>query len=343
MRLFALTVPGLGSLLRRELGAAAGAAEHDGRSDVVPFEAGPDEPVEPRLAEDLFVEIGSAPADAPLERVVRRLWSPERFERALPAVAPRVGRTGPGFRVVARLTDERRFLRSELREALARAVLRDRPRWRPADPARLELWALQTAANTIRLGVRISDRAMRQRSGREAELPGALRPVVAAAMVGLAGTPRLRLLDPCCGTGTIVGEALAAGWSAIGSDMDRTALSAARANLPRSVSLVRADAARLPFRSGTMGAVVANLPFGRRHALPFAPERWLRSAMAEFERVVTPGGAIVLLAAPSPEFESAVLGDRRRVLVTRCPIRLLGLPTTIWQFRRADGAGERAR
>jgi 23S rRNA G2445 N2-methylase RlmL len=334
MRFFALTVPGLGPLLRRELGATADTVEYDGRSDVVPFEAGPAERVEPRLAEDLFVEIGSAPTDGPLERVVRRLWSEERFERALPEIAPRVGRTGPGFRVVARLTAERRFLRSELRDALVRAVLRDRPRWRPADPARLELWALQTAANTVRLGVRISDRAMRQRAGREAELPGALRPVVAAAMARLAGPPRLRLLDPCCGTGTIVGESLAAGWSAVGSDVDATALGAARANLPRSVPLVRADAAHLPFRTAAMGAVVTNLPFGRRHALPAAPERWLRSAFAEFERVVTPGGAIVLLAASSPAFEAAVLRDRRRVLVARCPIRLLGLPTTIWAFRR---------
>jgi tRNA G10 N-methylase Trm11 len=152
-------------------------------------------------------------------------------------------------------------------------------------------------------------------------------------MVRLAGAPRLRLLDPCCGTGTIVAEALAAGWAAVASDVDVTALGAARANLPRSTPLVRADAARLPFRTAAMGAVVTNLPFGRRHALPAAPERWLRSAMAEFERVVTPRGAIVLLAPASPEFESAVLGDRRHALVARNPIRLLGLPATIWAFR----------
>jgi 23S rRNA G2445 N2-methylase RlmL len=340
VRFFALTVPGLGPLLRRELAEQLGAdavgdVEHDGRSDVVPFAAGPTEPVASRLSEDVFVELGTGDAAAPLRRLVAQLWSAERYDASLAAAAPRLGRLGPrpGFRVVARLRSEQGFLRTDLRDELTRAVLRERPRWRPADPAPVELWALQTRARRLRLGLRLSDRRMRQRAGREVERPGSLRPVVAAAMLGLAEPLRGLAVDPCCGTGTIVREALERGWRAAGADVEAEAVAAARANLPAGAALLRADAARLPLRSASVGAIVTNPPFGRRHGLPDDPAAWLRAAFAEFQRVVVRGGAIVLLQPPSPAFESAVLRPHRARLRSRHPIELLGLRTAIWVFR----------
>jgi len=340
MRYFAMTVPGLGTLLREELAdqvEAVGEIEHDGRSDVVPFVASPSQPVDSRLAEDVFVEIGTADAAAPLSRLVVQLWSARRYDAALPAIAPRLGRLGPrpGFHVVARVRAERGFLRTELRDELERAVLRERPRWRLADPAPLELWALQTRPTRIRLGVRLTDREMRQRAGRVVERPGALRPVVAAAMLRLgrlsAGLRR-PLLDPCCGSGTILREALDSGLDGVGADVAADAIQAARANLPVATPLVVADARALPFRSGFAGGVVSNLPFGRRYQVE-QPSVWLRRAFSEFERVAVPGGAIVVLGPPSAAFEAAVLRTRAGSLRARHSIKLLGLRTTIWAFR----------
>jgi predicted RNA methylase len=340
VRFFALTVPGLGPLLRDELTGqlgpdAVGDVENDGRSDVVPFSAGPGDPVETALSEDLFVELGTGDPAAPLRRLVRQLWSADRYDAALPASVPRLGRLGPrpGFRVVARVRSERGFRRTELRDELTRAVLRERPRWRPADQAALELWALHTRARRLRLGLRLSDRRMRQRAGREVERPGALRPVLAAAMLRLAGLSRGAVLDPCCGSGTIVGEALDQGRRAIGGDVDAGALAAARANLPPGTALVRADAAALPVSAGAVGAVVTNPPFGHRHAQAEDPARWLRAAFAEFRRAVVAGGAIVLLHPRSQAFESAVLRPHRALLRSRHHVELLGLRTTIWTFR----------
>src|SRR5215472_9940566 len=230
MRFFALTVPGLGSLLREELTRqveAVGEVEHDGRSDVVPLTAAPSLSIETRLAEDLFVEIGTGHVAAPLSRLAAHLWSSSRYDAALPAIAPRLGGLGsrPGFHVVTRLRSERVFRRTELRDELARTVLRDRPR--------------------VRLGVRLTDRRMRQRSGREVERQGALRPVVAAAMLMLAELStalRLPVLDPCCGAGTIVREALDSGLGGFGADVAADAIRAARSNLPPGVPLVIADA-----------------------------------------------------------------------------------------------------
>ncbi|HEY7202452.1 MAG TPA: methyltransferase domain-containing protein [Candidatus Dormibacteraeota bacterium] len=339
MRFFALTVPGLGPLLRDELagqlgGTAVGDVEHDGRSDVVPFTARPTEPVETTLGEDLFVELGTGDPASPLARLVGQLWSARRYDEALAAAGPSLGRLGPrpGFRVVARLRSEQGFLRTDLRDELTRAVLRERPRWRPADPAPVELWALHTRPRRLRLGLRLSDRRMRQHAGREVERPGALRPVVAAAMLRLAGPVRGPVLDPCCGSGTIVREALAAGGRAIGADLAAEAVAAARANLPAGTPLLRADAAALPLRAATVGAVITNPPFGRRHAQADDPARWLRAAFAEFERVIVRGGAIVLLQPRSPALQSAVLRPRAPLLRSRHTIELLGQRTTIWVF-----------
>jgi 23S rRNA G2445 N2-methylase RlmL len=335
MKYFALTVPGLGRLLGAELAEALGTeavgpVEHDGRSDVVPFTAASSGPPEPRLAEDLFVEIGSADGRV-LPRLVARLWSPERYD----TVVPLLGRLGPRprFRVVTRVVSERGFQRTELRDALTAAVLRDRPRWRPADPAQVELWALQTRPDRVRLGVRLSDRRMRQRGGREVERPGALRPAVAASMVRLAleaAPPGLPLLDPCCGAGTIVAEALDVVRPAVGADISRGAVSAAADNLPPGTPLLVADAAALPFASGTFGAVVSNLPFGRQHRLPEPAPAGLGRVLAELRRVVAPGGAIVVLHPEDAPFERAAVRSRHA-------IRLLGLRTVIWVLAVREG------
>lgn len=337
MRFLALTVPGVGALLRDELSerlgaAAVGEVENDGRADVVPFSAGPVDPVETRLAEDLLVEVGAGDAGAPLPRLIRQLWSGARYDAALPAIAPRLGRLGPrpGFRVVARLRDERSFRRTELRDELARAVLRERPRWRPTDPAQVELWALQTRPGRVRLGVRLSDG--RRRASRQVELPGALRPAVAASLVRLAGgRPRRPVLDPCCGSGTVLREALESGRRAIGCDRSAAAVAASRANLPGGADLLVADVRALPLAAASVGAVATNLPFGRRHPLE-DPAGWLRLAFGELERVVAPGGTIVVLSPRTPAFQAAVLRPRPGRVALRRPIRLLGLDTTIWVF-----------
>lgn len=59
---------------------------------------------------------------------------------------------------------------------------------------------------------------------------GMLPPKVARMMVNLAGS-RGTLLDPFCGMGTILGEALLTGWNVIGSDQSDDAIKKTEANL----------------------------------------------------------------------------------------------------------------
>ncbi|HEY6739917.1 MAG TPA: hypothetical protein VI076_13820, partial [Actinopolymorphaceae bacterium] len=194
-RLFVLTVPGLGPFVARDLarsGAEVTARGHDGRADVVACESSPGREkalLDLRTAEDVFVEFGRtlrAEGDRPTW-IATRLWKPARVAKAVELWRRLGGGRGtPTYRVVVRVLQERSFRRTRLRTALAAVVRSGEPRWRPADPAGLELWVVEYARGKFLAGVRLSTAEMRQHGGRPAERTGALRPAVAAAMVGLA-------------------------------------------------------------------------------------------------------------------------------------------------------------
>jgi SAM-dependent methyltransferase len=343
---YAATLPGLGPLLRGET-AAHPALEpddeigFDGRADLVFFEVRRGAPFRLenlRLAEDVFAAISSADGGPPA-RVAAALMTQAGLERALSVRARYVGHLRPSmtFRVITRVLDESRFRRTELRSAVERAISASRPRWRLADPADLEVWVTEHRRARFVAGLRLSDKRLRQHGGRRgSERRGALRPVAAAAMVRLAGASPGRLLDPCCGSGTIVSEALAAGWGVLGSDIDAEAVTAARANVPGTL-IQRDDVLHLPHPDGGFNAVVTNLPFGRQ----FRPDRdfaaWMRGALTEAARVTRPGGrVIVLVPRPVPE------GVPGLALASSYPLRLLGVPTRIWVYDRDQPPGTRA-
>ena len=338
--MFATEIPGLAPVAGPALAEVAGVTVHDtgfdGRSDVVVFEAERARPdvLRTGLTEDVFVEVGRtlrADGDNPAW-IAGRIWRPERVQRALSVWAGLVRPLGAAmtFRVVARVLHERTFLRTDLRRQLTEVIRRDRPRWRFADPAQVEVWIVEYAPGRLVAGLRLSDATMRQRDGRSVEREGALRPTVARAMVRLAGGAEGTLLDPCAGAGTILAEARAVGWSVQGRDIDPVAVAAARANVP-DAAVHLGDARKLDLPDGTVAACVSNLPFGRRYRVEGDPATWLRTVLAELARVTRTGGRVVLLA---PDLPRAVVPAPLR-LRDRYPIRLLGTMTTIWGYDRA--------
>lgn len=330
VRMFATAIPGLGRLVSHELaglGIRPTGTGSDGRSDVVLFEAQPGEVRGLRTVEDVFVEIGRtlrSEGDRP-QWISKRLWKPGRVQSAL-AIRGRSGR--PTFRVVARVLQERSFLRTELRRHFSTLISRERPQWKFADPAALEFWVSEYRAGRFVAGLRITDGSTRQHGGRRAERTGALRPTVAAAMVGLAGRPDGLLLDPCCGSGTILREARAAGWSIAGSDIDAAAVEIARRNLADPAVVSVADARSLDRPDGSVAACVSNLPFGQQYAVAEPMADWLRTVLGEMARITRPGGRIVLLALKI----AAVPDELRRR--ERYPLTLLGTRTAIWVYER---------
>lgn len=349
-RMFVLAQPGLAGLVKRELAALPAVSKvtdlgNDGRSDVVLCEVAPGKErslTRLRTVEDVFVELGRtlrSEGDKP-HWIAARLWRPARAARAVQvwrSAAGGAARGGVTYRVVARVLQERAFKRTDLRRAVVSVVGKAERGWRLDDPAKLELWTLEYQRGKLIAGLRLSGAAMRQHGGRDAERSGALRPTVAAAMVSLAGAAAGDgdrsggvLLDPCCGSGTILAEALAAGWQVEGRDIDGSAVRAARRNLGGSGSIAEGDARALDLPSASVDACVSNLPFGRQYTVQGDPGEWLQQVLGELARVTRPSGRIVLLVPELPR-ESRPASLR---LVDRYPLRLLGAATTIWLLER---------
>jgi 23S rRNA G2445 N2-methylase RlmL len=340
--MFAFAVPGLASLLVRELSAITGVkiAElgFDTRADVVTFTAEPaalPEIITLSQAEDVFVEFGRTTREegdkAPW--VAARLLRPEPVERALDGLGrmTHAVRSRATYRVLVRVLQERSFVRTELRRHLGLLVAKQQPQWRFGDPSDLEVWIVEYQPGKFIGGLRASDVRMRQHNGRVEERAGALRPTVAAAMVRLAGSPGAALLDPCCGSGTILAEALAAGWADVyGADIDPDAVDLARENV-REALLGDGDARDIDLPDGAMDASVSNLPFGKQFEVEGEMDAWLRDVLRELTRVTRAGGRIVLLA---PEIARPLVPPALR-MTDRVPLRLLGTKTTIWAYDRS--------
>lgn len=160
----------------------------------------------------------------------------------------------PTYRLVVQMTGEHGYRRVDARKALAKGLQGKLPASWPhvEENAAVEIW-LTIQGATATCGLRLSDRLMRHRTYKRVHLPASLRPTLAAAMVRLADAKAGQvLLDPLCGAGTILAEALAVlrgtHGQLIGGDQEAAALRAAAANLRTAARthLLRWDARRLP-------------------------------------------------------------------------------------------------
>lgn len=123
-------------------------------------------------------------------------------------------------------------------------------------------------------------------------------------LVELAGAgPGTRVLDLATGTGAVARMAAARGAAVIGVDISPGMVQLAGSVSPATIGFETADAAALPFDSGSFDAVTCG--FGLSH-MPDVPR-----VLAEIRRVLARGGRLVESSwgatAESPGF-SAVLG-----------------------------------
>jgi len=87
---------------------------------------------------------------------------------------------------------------------------------------------------------------------------------VARAMVNLAAAPGDTVIDPCCGVGTILLEAWAAGMRALGGDANRKLVGMTRANLVHFGRPPWACVADAEAPWARADAVVTDFPYGRQ-------------------------------------------------------------------------------
>lgn len=161
-------------------------------------------------------------------------------------------------------------------------------------------WRLTMDGTHTTLLLRLGQRPAHRRAYKNTTVPGTLHPPVAAAMAQVAELrPGQRVLDPCCGAGTLLIEAhhMVPGTTLLGFDLDPAARRAARRNAgPLPVAVEHGDAGALPVPDRSIDRVLCNPPWGEQvdagGRLAGHPERWWR----ELARVLTDEGrAIVLL------------------------------------------------
>ncbi|MGW7682345.1 TRM11 family SAM-dependent methyltransferase [Kribbella sp. NPDC054772] len=173
-----------------------------------------------------------------------------------------------------------------------------------------------------------------RRFGRPERLPWSTNLIVAEVLVRLAKIhPTQRVLDPFCGTGTILRSVRRRVPTAtvLGMDHDPTALAlAARGDL----SLVRAAAEALPVVSRSMDRVVSNLPFGKQVGSHRANQRLYPAFLQELDRVLTTDGRAVLLTEDKRTLLAAVERQPTLKLVRQRLLRYNGATPTIYILSR---------
>lgn len=162
----------------------------------------------------------------------------------------------------------------------------------------------------------------------------ATEPRLGRFMVNLSRAgPGDSLLDPCCGTGSILIEAALLGLQACGSDVSERYVGGAGLNLSAlglRGELRQMDATDLQGWGRRFDAVASDLPYGRTASIHGVPRQRLYSEiLASLARVLPPGGLAVLMSAAGtlPEtaaFETLEVFDRvahdqltRRISVLR--------------------------
>lgn len=210
----------------------------------------------------------------------------------------------PTFSITANFVGKRNYTSEEIKMACA-AGISDGHGWTYTPDDSLADLNVRIFIEHERafVGVRLGQSPLHRRPYKQGHVLGSLKPTVAAALLNLVGLnaaiePGLRLLDPCCGAGTILIEAAQLGLTVQGGDNDNLAITTAQANARlagAAIDLHQWDAQTLPLANAAYDRVVSNLPWGRKVNATTALQPLYRHICREIERVLAPGGQVALL------------------------------------------------
>ena len=129
--------------------------------------------------------------------------------------------------------------------------------------------------------------------------PITIHPKYARALVNLARVPSGgRLLDPFCGTGSIVAEAALTGMAAVGSDVSEKMVEGAGANLEFlgvKAELVRCDIGAVSEVVGRVDGIATDPPYGRATSTGGEPiPDLMRRALRACSEVMGSGSLLVM-------------------------------------------------
>lgn len=307
--LFALTTRGLEAVSAAELAEIPGVTVAETAYRRVSAEAETDT-LAPllslRTVDDLYLDMATWDGIGHTRDMLAVIqWHASQLD--LPAAAEQIARVRPlpaepMFSVTASFVGRRNYSSDEIKRSVAAAIRENYDLHYSGDDREADLNVrVFMEHERAYVGLRLAKHPLHERGYKQTERAGALKPSVAAAMLRLAQLPPgARLLDPCCGSGTIPIEAALAGFDARGGDLDPEAVDAARTNAQAAgltLPLDTWDARALPLEAASFDAVVTNLPWGRQVAVDDTLDRLYAEICAEAERVLRPSGRAVILTS----------------------------------------------
>ncbi|WP_238155559.1 TRM11 family SAM-dependent methyltransferase [Kribbella soli] len=177
-----------------------------------------------------------------------------------------------------------------------------------------------------------------RRFGRLERLPWSTNLIVAEVLVRLAKIqPGQRVVDPFCGTGTILLSVRRSHPTTrlLGLDHNATALTLATANsVGGSLSFVRGVAELLPIAGRSVDRVVANLPFGKQVGSHRANRTLYPAVLDEIDRVLTADGRAVLLTEDKRLLQGVIERQRALKVVRQRLLRYNGATPTAYVLAR---------
>lgn len=288
-----------------------------------------------RTVDDVFLEVATwtdiGRARSCLERLRHLSAHLDLCPATTDCASLRPLRTPPAFSVTASFVGKRNYTSAEIKAVCASEIERKHGWTYQQDDRAADLNVRVFLDHEIAVvGVRLGKTALHDRCYQQAHLPGALKPPVAAALVLLAQTtPKSVILDPCCGSGTILIEAALQGATVCGGDSSPSALAAARTNIAAAgveACLHLWDAQTLPLVTASIDSIVCNLPWDRQVRVDGTLTALYRRIIVEMRRVLAPTGRIVLLTnAPqaidsldlciAQQLEISLFGQRPTIVI----------------------------
>ena len=331
-KLGAVCFAGLGPLLRTELeglGTSFISSQKVRTYEYLSFELGRVDPrtlASVRLAEDLFLEFGNVASIRHASDIstLAKLLGKQHILDAISIrnlVFPRDQRKKGkqvSYVCFVKQNHDHQVTRKQVARQIETSVNQVFPRWQVKDPAGLEFWVLWSNAATLTL--RLSDRRFKYRGLPPPERAAALRPTIAAAMIKLADIrDGQRVLDPMCGSGTILleGTSYCANAEFFGSDVSSEAVQMANYRLKGRASVQQCALDKLEYSSSSFNRIITNLPWGKQLAVN---RRMYTQSVKSMLSWVDDTGKLVLLTSQTDLLESTLarLGTKwstTRVLV----------------------------
>lgn len=296
-----------------------------------------------RTVDDVFLDVATwsdiGRPRSVLERIRTLSTQLDLHVAAAQCASLRLVRFPPTFSVTVSFVGKRNYTGEEIKRLVAREIERSHHWSYQQDDRAADLNIRAFIEHEVAfVGVRLAKTPLHERFYQQIHLPGVLKPSVAAALVMLGQVkPAMRVLDPCCGTGTILVEAACQGAKVCGGDNNAIAVAAARTKVVAAevaASIQHWDAQALPLDDAVVDRVITNLPWGRQVSVNTDLMSLYQRMFTELQRVLKPAGRLVVLTNAPQAIDASSLS-----CIEQIEISLFGQRPTILVFSTMHGYG----